>query len=115
MDNKSFTYTFDFFGFYYELIDDDFFDLIRGYIYLHQLVVQDLFELSNENLVEIFEKNLEDDEYITINNDQFILHLNYVDDEVIEYVKLILKYSLTLYTDFEVRDKMILFKRYYEN
>lgn len=77
-------------------------NLIKGYIFLHQLLRDDIVYLTNEELIWEFKESLEDGESFTYKNNKFIFVLNNITDEVIEYIKMMLKYLLILYTDFNV-------------
>ena len=94
--------------------------ILYGYIYLHQFVKQDIAEQTNNNnmLLKIFEELLDKNEKITVNEDGvFTLKLNEINKETIDYVKFILKYSLTLNEDFniDIENKIITWKSFNEN
>ena len=87
--------------------------LFIGYVALHQLLRNELFCLTNDELIQEFKTSLEENELITVKDDKFIFALNNITDEVIEYIKMMLKYLLILYTDFNVdyADNKITFLR----
>lgn len=114
MDINDFKYEFDFFKVNsdYEL-NDSYYPFI-GYVCLHQYIRQELFQLSNVDLLHELKNTLDDNETIEENCDLFILHLNYIDESIIEYVKLFLNCYLILYKDFVVNENIISFKRIYD-
>lgn len=89
--------------------------LFMGYCHLHQFVKQDRFKISNTELLSEFRDKLDDGETIVCNDDVFTFNLNEVNDEVIEFIKLCLKYYLVMYTDLQIKDNTITFKRIYED
>lgn len=71
--------------------------LYIGYLYLHQLSVQDLInEADKKNIISIIENLLEDDEYLYENNGSFELKIKDNDEEVIDYIKFLLTNSLVM-------------------
>lgn len=111
---EDFKYTFDLFGLDSRIIDHDFYPLLIGYIYLHQLVMQDIPVLGNDEIERIFKISMEEGESIEIKDDSFTLKVKEVTDEIIDFVRFVLKYSLILYTDFKVNGNIITFKRIYD-
>lgn len=76
--------------------------LFMGYVFLHQLLKNDIVYLTNEELIQEFKESLEENEIFAFRDNKFIFKLNKITDEVIEYIKMMLKYLLILYTDFNV-------------
>lgn len=76
-------------------------NLFMGYVSLHQLIRGDLIHLTNDELINEFKDSLEDNEYIIYDNNNFEIKLNNITDEIIEYIKFLLKYLLILYKDFK--------------
>lgn len=113
-----FKYEFDHFGFWqyndYKYLRV----LFVGYTVLHQFIRQDIkcFNITNKSLIEIIEDSLEKGETIEERSNIFILKLNKVNEEIIEYIKLLLRYSLIIVEDFEILDNNIIkWKRIYAN
>lgn len=112
---KDFQYEFDF-SIYLDCYTIDYSPyLFMGYCHLHQFVKQDLFELTNKELLSEFRDKLDDGETIVCNDDIFTFKLNEVNSEVIEFIKLCLKYYLVTYTNLQIENNIITFKRLYEN
>ena len=98
-----------------ELAYDERYCLYCGYLLLNQLVKYDFIDISPEDLKYLFSIDLEEGEYVEYDGDMFILTLNYVNDEIVEYVKMILKYALVLYDDFNVNSNVISFRKCFED
>ena len=116
---KDYTYEFDHYmsrnyccNIYYMTL------LIHGYTFLNQYVRQDIdkFIISNDFLTKILSDSLEEGEYVEEHDNIFILRLKKVTDEIVDYVKLLLKYTLILYCDFKVgENNTITWRRIYDS
>ena len=109
-----FKYEFDFFKLDSDYEFNDSYYPFIGYVSLNQYVKQDLFSLSNKELIEEFQKTLESGEIISEHENEFILTLNSADDRIVEYVKLFLQCYLIVYSDFIVDNNKISFKRLFD-
>lgn len=108
---EDFKYEFDFYTHYEINSNYKYADILTiGYIFLTQFTRQniDKFSVGKDLLKEIISDSLEDGETIEVTeNNQFILRLNEVNNDIIEYVQLILKCTLTLYQKFTVENNYI--------
>lgn len=108
---EDFQYEFDFSTYVDNYHIDNTPYLFMGYCHLHQFVLQDLFHLTNEELLLEFENKLDIGEEIICNENKFILKLNEINEEIIDFIKLCLKYYLILYTDFKIENNNVSFIR----
>lgn len=76
--------------------------LFIGYVFLHQLLRNNIFYLTNDELINEFKSSLEEDEIISHQDNKFIFKLNNINDDIIGYIKMMLKYLLILYKDFNI-------------
>lgn len=109
-DLKDFKYEFDYYTHYSVDSDYKYADILTvGYTFLTQFTKQDInyFIIPKSLLKEILEDSLEVGESLLYTNNEFILHLNKINNSVIEYIKLILKCTLTLYKNFTVENNCI--------
>lgn len=89
-----------------------------GYTFLTQFTLQEMdnYLIDKEELKEIIEDSLEEGETVTIDeNNEFTLQLNFINQDIIDYVKLILMCTLTLYEDFKIENNIIKFTYINEN
>lgn len=89
-----------------------------GYTFLTHFTLQEMdnYLIDKEELKEIIEDSLEEGETVTIDeNNEFTLQLNFINQYIIDYVKLILMCTLTLYKDFKVENNIIKFTYIDEN
>lgn len=114
---EDFKYEFDLRYFMKLPFIDGMVNLLTGYLHLHQFTKQDLFELTDDELINEFKNSLEENETFTNDNKFFKFKLNFITDEIIEYIRFRLKYCLILYKEFIVdyKNNEISFIRIYGN
>jgi hypothetical protein len=87
--------------------------LYVGYLYLHQFVKQDLMSCADKNnIISIITPLLEEGETIKEKDGHFELKLNNMNNEDIQYISFLLKYSLAPFKNFEVENNTIKFDCY---
>lgn len=87
--------------------------LYVGYLYLYQFVKQDLVSCADKNnIIAIMKPLLDDGESIKEKDNLFGLTLNNINNEEIQYVTFLLKYSLVPFKNFEIDNSTIKFECY---
>lgn len=112
-DLEDFKYEFDLacFHFYPEYAHIPI-ELVNGYICLHQFVLQDLSKVvDKDNMVEIIKTQLEDGERIEeVSDGQYVIKINNLCNETVEYVNFLLKYSLVKTKNLRIENNAIKFE-----
>ena len=82
--------------------------LFVGYVCLHQFVKQGIEKLScKQYVIDIFKDSLEKGEELIVSDNMITLKLNNVNQDIIEYVKFIIKYGLMVIRNFTVENNTI--------
>ena len=114
MENiEDFKYEFDLacFHFYSEYAHIPI-ELVNGYICLHQFILQDLSKvISKEGMVQTIKTQLEEGETIEeISEDEYIISINNLCEETVDYIKFLLKYSLVKTKNLRIENNTVKFE-----
>lgn len=83
-------------------------DLFNGYVCLHQFVKNNIdYAMGECNIFNIINPLLEKGETFEYNDNIFELKLNTVNDDIVNYVKFLIKCSLTLIKNFRIENNVI--------